>query len=118
LEKDLALECNEECAGAWLLGWDCTLLAESSTLADLTSLLEDDATRQKLLIDMIRGERASGVLWIGPGIWWVARPLTAFQEAMLIEIEEFRPRHPPCHPHPNVPPFQPQRWPSAPVNSM
>jgi predicted nucleotidyltransferase len=56
LEKYLALECNEERTGAWLLGRDCALLAQSSTLADLTSVLEDDATRQKLLLDMIRGE--------------------------------------------------------------
>ncbi|NQV09902.1 MAG: nucleotidyl transferase AbiEii/AbiGii toxin family protein [Cyanobacteria bacterium] len=56
LEKYLALECNDERTGAWMLGRDCALLAEGETSAELGALLGDETTRERLLSDMIRGE--------------------------------------------------------------
>jgi hypothetical protein len=52
----MALEGNEERTGAWLLGRDCALLAEGATLAGLSALLGDEARRERLVGDMIRGE--------------------------------------------------------------
>lgn len=57
LEMYLALECDDERTGAWLLGRDCALLAEWATLAALIALLRDEAKRERLLSDMIRGEQ-------------------------------------------------------------
>jgi predicted nucleotidyltransferase len=56
LDKYLALDCSEERTGAWLLGRDCALLAEGATLAELSALLGDEAKRERLVNDMIRGE--------------------------------------------------------------
>jgi predicted nucleotidyltransferase len=55
-DKYMALEGNEERTGAWLLGRDCALLAEGATLVELSALLGDEAKRERLLGDMIRGE--------------------------------------------------------------
>lgn len=56
MDKYLALEGNEEHTGAWLLGRDCALLAEGATMAELSALLGDEARRERLVGDMIRGE--------------------------------------------------------------
>jgi predicted nucleotidyltransferase len=56
MDKYLALEGNEERTGAWLLGRDCALLAEGATMAELSALLGDEARRERLVGDMIRGE--------------------------------------------------------------
>lgn len=56
LEKWKALKYNDERTGAWLLGRDCALLAEGATLAELSALLGEEAKRERLVNDMIRGE--------------------------------------------------------------
>jgi predicted nucleotidyltransferase len=56
LDRYLALDCNEEKTGAWLLGVDCGLLASSDTAAALRQLWGDDERRDRLIQGMASDE--------------------------------------------------------------
>lgn len=56
LDRYLALDCNEEKTGAWLLGVDCGLLASSDTAAALRQLWGADERRDKLIQGMASDE--------------------------------------------------------------
>lgn len=56
LDRWLALDCDEEKTGAWLLGKDCGLLAKAETADALQQLWGDERRREQLLDGMVSSE--------------------------------------------------------------
>ena len=56
LDRWLALDCDEEKTGAWLLGKDCGLLAKAETAEALQQLWDDERRREQLLDGMASNE--------------------------------------------------------------
>lgn len=56
LDRWLALDCDEEKTGAWLLGKDCGLLAKAETAEALQQLWGDERRREQLLDGMVSNE--------------------------------------------------------------
>ena len=56
LDRWLALDCDEEKTGAWLLGKDCGLLAKAETADALQQLWGDERRREQLLDGMASNE--------------------------------------------------------------
>jgi predicted nucleotidyltransferase len=56
LDRWLALACDEEKTGAWLLGKDCGLLAKAETAEALQQLWGDKQRREQLLDGMVSNE--------------------------------------------------------------
>lgn len=59
LDRWLALDCDEEKTGAWLLGKDCGLLAKAETAEALQQLWGDERRREQLLNGMVSNEMGS-----------------------------------------------------------
>jgi len=57
LDQYLALECNDEKTGAWLLGLDCGQLASPDTAVALRGLLRDENRRESLIGGMASADR-------------------------------------------------------------
>jgi len=56
LDRWLALACDEEKTGAWLLGKDCGLLAKAETAEALQQLWGDELRREQMLDGMVSNE--------------------------------------------------------------
>jgi predicted nucleotidyltransferase len=59
LDRWLALDCDEEKTGAWLMGKDCGLLAQAETAEALQQLWGDERRREQLLNGMVSNELGS-----------------------------------------------------------